>query len=100
MIRAVTIALLVCLLSRTASAACAETDAECLIRQTLQLSNELEAERLRNSHLQRSNDLLQEALKQEEERCQSGPKVFIMGMVVGAVFVGLAATMAMKAVKS
>lgn len=95
----VALALALCLLSRTASAACAETDAECLIRQTLQLSNELEAERLRNSHLQRSNDLLNEALKQEQDRSQNGPKLFILGMITGTIFVGLASTLALKAIK-
>lgn len=93
--------LALCLLSRTAAAVgpCNADDNECLLRLTLQQTNELEAERLRLGHCQRSNDLLQEALKQEQSRPDGG-RVFILGMVTGVIFVGLIGTFALKAVKS
>lgn len=96
--KALALTLALCLLSRTALGACAETDTDCLLKRILEQSYELEAERQRSAHLQRSNDLLQEALKQEEAR-DNGPKFFLMGMAVGVVFVGLGATIAMKAIK-
>jgi hypothetical protein len=70
---------------------CDKTDAECLLRQSLQQTYDLEAAR-------QSNQLLQKNLDEEIRRADSGPKFFVCGLVAGAVFVGLAATLALKAI--
>jgi len=71
-----------------ASAPCAETDTECLLKQTLQLSYELEAERLRNQHLENANKALHTALEEEEKRADSGGKIFILGGITFLAFFG------------
>ncbi len=89
------------LLARQVQAApCAETDNECLLRLTLQQTNELEAERLRLGHCQRSNELLNEALKQDTKHNDHTGRVFVLGMFTGIVFVGLGATIALKALRN
>jgi hypothetical protein len=54
----------------------------------LQLSYELEAERLRNQHLSEANKQLHIALEEEEKRAESGGKIFVIAMFVGAAFFG------------
>jgi hypothetical protein len=90
-VRFIAFALASLLATRALAAPCAETDNECLLKLTLQQTYDLEAAR-------QSNQLLQKNLDEEIRRADSGPKFFVCGLVAGAVFVGLAATLALKAI--
>ena len=74
-------------------APCAENDNECLLKLTLQQTYDLEAARKENAVLRRNLD-------EEIKRADNGPKFFLFGMVAGAGFLGIAATIALKAIKA
>ena len=72
---------------------CDATDTDCLIRQSLTLKYRVDA-------LEKENNILRHNLDEEIRRADSGPKFFIFGILTGAVFVGLGATIALKAIKA
>lgn len=77
--------------SRTFAAPCDETDNACLLKLTLQQTYALEA-------AQQENDILRKNLEEEIARADKGPRYFLCGMLAGIVFVGLGATIALKAI--
>lgn len=70
---------------------CAADDSDCLLKLTLRQTYDLEA-------AQKENAILRQNLDEEIKRADSGPKFFLLGMLAGVVFVGLSATLAMKAI--
>ena len=80
------------LATKALAAPCAADDNDCLLRLTLQQTYDLEASRQENA-------IMQKRLSQAESRASDGGKIFAIGMIAGIVFVGLGATLAMKAMK-
>lgn len=72
---------------------CDAADTSCLIRQSLTL-------KYRVNSLEKENQILRRNLDEEIKRGDSGPKFFICGLLAGAVFVGLGATLAIKMIKA
>lgn len=91
-LRAIAIALALCFLSRSAQAACAASDNDCLLRLVLQQTYALEASK-------RENEILQKRYEDAEAHAGSGSTYFLVGAIAGVVLFGLASVAAHQASK-